>query len=69
MIVKTDIMRAKQTILQDMCIPHKPEFLQSSVTIAECYVCGMGINDGCAVTAKTLRSGIVMFCDTHYPSD
>ena len=39
----------------------------TSTCVVECYVCGKGIQDGFTITAKTLRSGIVLFCDVHYP--
>jgi len=39
----------------------------SSTNAVECYVCGKGIQDGHSITAKTLPSGIVLFCNVHYP--
>ncbi len=41
--------------------------LPSSVSIVKCYVCGKGLPDGHCITAKTLTSGIVLFCNVHYP--
>ncbi|MDH3610370.1 MAG: hypothetical protein OEM79_01265 [Nitrosopumilus sp.] len=41
--------------------------ISSSTCVVECYVCGKGLSDGCSITAKTLPSGIVMFCNIHYP--
>ena len=41
--------------------------IPSSACVVECYVCGKGLSDGCSITAKTLPSGIVMFCNIHYP--
>lgn len=43
--------------------------LMSSASLVECYVCGKGLQDGHSITAKTLPSGIVLFCNVHYPSD
>jgi len=40
---------------------------KSSVSIVECYVCGKGLSDGYCISAKTLPSGIALFCDVHYP--
>lgn len=53
--------------MQDMQILRKTQSLQSSVSKVECYVCGKGLQDGHSITAKTLPSGIVLFCDVHYP--
>ncbi|NIM26262.1 MAG: hypothetical protein GTN97_04475 [Nitrosopumilaceae archaeon] len=39
----------------------------SSVSAVECYVCGKGLQDGHSITAKTLPSGIVLFCNIHCP--
>jgi len=39
----------------------------TSTCIVECYVCGKGLQEGHSITAKTLPSGIVLFCDVHYP--
>lgn len=41
--------------------------LLSSASLVECYVCGKGLQDGHSITAKTLPSGIVLFCNVHYP--
>jgi len=40
----------------------------TSTCLVECYVCGKGLQDSRCITAKTLPSGIVLFCDVHYPS-
>ncbi|MDH3618163.1 MAG: hypothetical protein OES14_07565 [Nitrosopumilus sp.] len=39
----------------------------SSTCVVECYVCGKGLQDGHSITAKTLPSGNVLFCNVHYP--
>jgi hypothetical protein len=39
----------------------------SSTCVVECYVCGKGLQEGHSITAKTLSSGIVLFCNVHYP--
>ena len=44
------------------------DILASSASLVECYVCGKGVNEGHSITAKTLPSGIVLFCNIHYPS-
>jgi hypothetical protein len=41
--------------------------MPSSACVVECYVCGKGLPDGHSITAKTLPSGIVLFCNVHYP--
>ena len=41
--------------------------LLSSTSLVECYVCGKGLQDGHSINAKTLSSGIVLFCNVHYP--
>jgi len=41
--------------------------LSSSARVVACYVCGQGLQDGHSITAKTLPSGIVLFCNVHYP--
>jgi len=45
------------------------EHLLSSTSLAECYVCGKGLQEGHSITAKTLPSGIVLFCNVHYPPE
>ncbi len=56
---------ANQAIIHDMQIL-RSETVLSSVSKVECYVCGKGIEDGHSITAKTLKHGIVLFCDVHY---
>ena len=53
----------KQGIMQVLKKAHE---IQSSVSSVECYVCGKGLRDGHAISAKTLPNGIVLFCDVHY---
>ena len=55
-----------QTIMQKMHIL-KSQTISSSVNKVECYICGKGLEDGHSITAKTLPTGIVLFCDVHYP--
>ena len=57
---------AKRTIMQDMQFHRKSEKIMSSVSVAECYVCGRGLEDGFSISAKTLPSGTVLFCNVHY---
>lgn len=38
----------------------------SSTRILKCYVCGKGLTEGFSITAKTLPSGTIMFCNVHY---
>lgn len=61
------MQEVRQAIMQDMQILRKTQNPQSSVSRVECYVCGKGLQDGHSITAKTLPSGIVLFCDVHYP--
>jgi hypothetical protein len=55
----------KSTVMQDLYFKKIPE-IKSSVTEVECHVCGKGLQDGISITAKTLSSGIELFCDAHY---
>ena len=57
---------ARNTIMQDMQIHRKSEKIVSSVSAVECYVCGKGLQDGFSISAKTLPSGTVLFCNVHY---
>ena len=41
--------------------------ITTSTCVVECYVCGKGLQDGHSITAKTLPSGTVLFCNVHYP--
>ena len=59
--------KTNQAIMQDMQIYFEPQDIVSSVTLVECYVCGKGLQDNTNITAKTLASGTVLFCDIHYP--
>ncbi len=60
------MQRVNQAIMQDMQILRKSQFVASSVSKVECYVCGKGLEDGHSITAKTLPHGIVLYCDIHY---
>ncbi|QMU55568.1 MAG: hypothetical protein GKS07_08800 [Nitrosopumilus sp.] len=60
------MQEVKQEIMQDMQILKKTQNVQSSVSNVECYVCGKRLQDGHAISAKTLPNGIVLFCDVHY---
>ncbi len=42
--------------------------MSSSASVVACYVCGKGLQDGHSIIAKTLQSGIVLFCNVHYTS-
>jgi hypothetical protein len=46
--------------------PEKPQ-LKTSALQTNCNVCGMGLEDGISLTAKTIQSGTLFFCDFHYP--
>ena len=59
------MQRTNQTIIQKMHIL-KSQTISSSVSKVECYICGKGLEDGHSITAKTLPTGIVLFCDVHY---
>ena len=62
-----DMQGANQSVIQDMQIFKKIPDPKSSVSKVECYVCGKGLTDGYCISAKTLPSGIALFCDIHYP--
>ncbi len=57
---------ANEAMIQDMQTVQKSQNVQTSVSKVECYVCGKGLEDGYSITAKTLKHGIVLFCDIHY---
>lgn len=59
------MQEVKVTQKQELLYVKKP-FNNSSVTPAECYVCGKGLDNGYSVTAKRLPGGIALFCDIHY---
>jgi len=52
-----------RTMMQNAELHHE---IQSSVSKVECYICGKGLADGHSITAKSLSSTIVLFCDVHY---
>lgn len=54
-----------QTIMQDMYVV-RPRIVYSLAQSTTCYVCGKGLDSGCAIRAKTLDHGIVLLCDVHY---
>ncbi len=58
-------VKQSSAILQD--VGYCPKYYESSVSKVECYVCGKGIQDGHSISAKTLPTGVVLFCDIHYP--
>ena len=58
-------VKQSSTIFHD--IEYSPKYHVSSVSKVECYVCGKGIQEGHSITAKTLPTGVVLFCDIHYP--
>jgi len=44
----------------------KPQ-LKTSAIQTNCNVCGKGLEEGFSLTAKTIHSGTLFFCDFHYP--
>lgn len=56
---------AKSTLIQDLYFKKTSE-VKSSVSEAECYICGKGLQDGYRITAKTLSNGMALFCNVHY---
>ena len=59
------MQEVRNAILQDMQVVTKQSSIRSSVSAVECYVCGKGLQDGHSITARTLKNGIVLFCDVH----
>jgi hypothetical protein len=57
----------KKRIISNNNFPSKINLLTSTSRV-ECYVCGKGVKEGHPITAKTLPSGIVLFCNIHFPS-
>lgn len=43
----------------------KPQ-LKTSALQTNCNVCGKGLDDGISLTAKTVLSETLFFCDLHY---
>ena len=66
LIVVSVMQEVRNAIMQDMQIAKKHSLVHSSVSSVECYVCGKGLQDGHSITARTLKNGIVLFCDVHY---
>ena len=60
------MQEVRNAIMQDMQVATKQSPVRSSVSAVECYVCGKGLEDGHSITARTLKNGIVLFCDLHY---
>jgi len=60
------MQEVKQRSFPTQTFSSKPNML-SSTSFVECYVCGKGLQDGHSITAKTLPSGIVLFCNVHCP--
>ena len=60
------MQEVKQRSFQDSIFDSTKNTM-SSTCVVECYVCGKGLLDGHSITAKTLPSGIVLFCNIHYP--
>jgi hypothetical protein len=60
------MQEVKQRSFQDSIFDSTKNTM-SSTCVVECYVCGKGLQDGHSITAKTLPSGIVLFCNIHYP--
>ncbi len=60
------MQEARNAIMQEMQIHRKSQRIESSVSAVECYVCGKGLQDGFSISAKTLPSGTVLFCNVHY---
>jgi len=55
----------KSALVQDLYFKKTSE-IKSSVSEVECYICGKGLQDGYSITAKTLPTGMALFCDVHY---
>ena len=61
------MQEVQQEIMQNMQILKKTQDVKTSVSSVECYVCGKGLQEGYSISAKTLPSGIALFCNIHYP--
>ena len=59
------MQEVRNAIMHDMQIARNHSVAKSSVSAVECYVCGKGLQDGHSITARTLKNGIVLFCDVH----
>ena len=58
--------KSDSKIYQDLYFPGKKLSLQTTASLASCYVCGKGLEDGYAVTAKIVRSQTLLYCEKHY---
>ena len=56
----------KPKLVQKVNSLDKSQVFKSSMSPAECYVCGKGLLDGHSITAKTFSHGTVLFCNVHY---
>ncbi len=65
----SQLLQAKSgsNLYLDLFFSGKKSSFETNVSEATCYVCGKGLPDGHCITAKTLTSGIVLFCNVHYP--
>ena len=60
------ILAKQETLIQDYVFPKAKPSYQSTADLAECYVCGKGIQDGFSLTAKKVFHKTELFCEKHY---
>jgi hypothetical protein len=56
----------RSRLYQDLIFAEKTSALETLATVASCYVCGKGLDDGYSVTAKNTTSGTILYCEKHY---
>ena len=59
-------VQQKPKLVQNVKHTDNSQSFKSSMSPAECYVCGKGLLDGHSITAKTFSRGTVLFCNVHY---
>ena len=56
-------------LFQDLYFVKRASTLKTAVKEAACSICEKGLEDGVAITAKTIREKIRFFCQYHLPAD
>jgi len=74
MIYMSQILAPRQNrneilLFQDLYFIKKISSLKTAVKEAVCSICEKGLEDGVAITAKTIREKTRFFCQYHLPVD
>ncbi len=57
--------KPKNVLIQDIVFSNKKFGINSSTNMAKCDVCGKGLEDGFSVTAKSVMTETMFFCEVH----